>query len=118
MHQGNLFVRPDGSIVAIDFGIMGRINRQARLWLAEILYGLTTGNYRRVAEIHFEAQYVPRYHNVDEFATALRAVGEPTRGKPVSEMSVGQKLDSLFPITRDFATPHTPPLPVLQKKRG
>ena len=71
MHQGNLFVRTDGTIVAIDFGIMGRINRQARFWLAEILYGLTTGNYKRVAEIHFEAQYVPSYHNVDEFATAF-----------------------------------------------
>src|SRR5690606_840807 len=75
MHQGNLFVRPDGTIVAIDFGIMGRIDRRARQWLAEILYGLTTGNYRRVAEIHFEAQYVPSYHSVEEFATALRAVG-------------------------------------------
>jgi ubiquinone biosynthesis protein len=115
MHQGNLFVRPDGSIVAIDFGIMGRINRQARLWLAEILYGLTTGNYRRVAEIHFEAQYVPDYHNVDEFATALRAVGEPTRGKPVSELSVGQMLDSLFAITRDFDMQTQPHLLLLQK---
>jgi ubiquinone biosynthesis protein len=89
MHQGNLFVKADGTIAAIDFGIMGRINRQARQWLAEILYGLTTGNYRRVAEIHFEAQYVPSYHSLDEFATALRAVGEPMRGKPVSELSVG-----------------------------
>jgi ubiquinone biosynthesis protein len=115
MHQGNLFVRPDGGIVAIDFGIMGRINRQARLWLAEILYGLTTGNYRRVAEIHFEAQYVPSYHNVDEFATALRAVGEPTRGKPVSELSVGQMLDSLFAITRDFDMQTQPHLLLLQK---
>lgn len=115
MHQGNLFVRPDGSIVAIDFGIMGRINRQARLWLAEILYGLTTGNYRRVAEIHFEAQYVPSFHNVDEFATALRAVGEPTRGKPVSELSVGQMLDSLFAITRDFDMQTQPHLLLLQK---
>ncbi|MGC1468205.1 MAG: 2-polyprenylphenol 6-hydroxylase [Sphingorhabdus sp.] len=115
MHQGNLFVRPDGSIVAIDFGIMGRINRQARLWLAEILYGLTTGNYRRVAEIHFEAQYVPSYNNVDEFATALRAVGEPTRGKPVSELSVGQMLDSLFAITRDFDMQTQPHLLLLQK---
>src|SRR6185312_8972336 len=68
MHQGNLFVRTDGTIVAIDFGIMGRIDRRARQWLAEILYGLTTGNYQRVAEIHFEAQYVPSYHSVDEFA--------------------------------------------------
>ncbi len=115
MHQGNLFVKADGTIAAIDFGIMGRINRQARLWLAEILYGLTTGNYKRVAEIHFEAQYVPSYHNVDEFATALRAVGEPTRGKPVSELSVGQMLDSLFAITRDFDMQTQPHLLLLQK---
>lgn len=118
MHQGNLFVQggPDHTtIVAIDFGIMGRINRQARLWLAEILYGLTTGNYRRVAEIHFEAQYVPSYHTVEEFATALRAVGEPMRGKPVSELSVGQMLDGLFAITRDFDMAVQPHLLLLQK---
>ncbi|MEO6041853.1 MAG: 2-polyprenylphenol 6-hydroxylase [Croceibacterium sp.] len=115
MHQGNLFVRPDGTIVAIDFGIMGRIDRRARAWLAEILYGLTTGNYRRVAEIHFEAQYVPSYHSVEEFATALRAVGEPMRGKPVSELSVGQMLDGLFAITRDFDMQTQPHLLLLQK---
>jgi ubiquinone biosynthesis protein len=115
MHQGNLFVRPDGNIVAIDFGIMGRIDRRARQWLAEILYGLTTGNYRRVAEIHFEAQYVPSYHSVEEFATALRAVGEPMRGKPVSELSVGQMLDGLFAITRDFDMQTQPHLLLLQK---
>jgi ubiquinone biosynthesis protein len=115
MHQGNLFVRPDGTIVAIDFGIMGRIDRRARQWLAEILYGLTTGDYRRVAEIHFEAQYVPSYHSVDEFATALRAVGEPMRGKPVSELSVGQMLDGLFAITRDFDMATQPHLLLLQK---
>lgn len=115
MHQGNLFVQADGTIAAIDFGIMGRIDRRARLWLAEILYGLTTGNYRRVAEIHFEAQYVPSYHSVDEFATALRAVGEPTRGRPVSELSVGQMLDSLFAITREFDMQTQPHLLLLQK---
>jgi ubiquinone biosynthesis protein len=115
MHQGNLFVTADGTIVAIDFGIMGRIDRRARQWLAEILYGLTTGNYRRVAEIHFEAQYVPSYHSVDEFATALRAVGEPMRGKPVSELSVGQMLDGLFAITRDFDMKTQPHLLLLQK---
>ncbi len=115
MHQGNLFVRADGTIVAIDFGIMGRIDRRARQWLAEILYGLTTGNYKRVAEIHFEAQYVPAHHNVDEFATALRAVGEPMRGKPVSELSVGQMLDGLFAITRDFDMQTQPHLLLLQK---
>ena len=115
MHQGNLFVERDGTVAAIDFGIMGRIDRRARVWLAEILYGLTTGNYRRVAEIHFEAQYVPSYHSVDEFATALRAVGEPMRGKPVSELSVGQMLDGLFAITRDFDMQTQPHLLLLQK---
>jgi ubiquinone biosynthesis protein len=115
MHQGNLFVKADGTIAAIDFGIMGRIDRQARFWLAEILYGLITGNYQRVAEIHFEAQYVPDYHNVEEFATALRAVGEPMRGKPVSELSVGQMLDGLFAITRDFDMQTQPHLLLLQK---
>ncbi|MEP1420230.1 MAG: 2-polyprenylphenol 6-hydroxylase [Erythrobacter sp.] len=115
MHQGNLFVQADGTIAAIDFGIMGRIDRRARQWLAEILYGLTTGNYKRVAEIHFEAQYVPSYHSVGEFATALRAVGEPMRGKPVKELSVGQMLDGLFAITRDFDMQTQPHLLLLQK---
>ena len=106
---------PDGRVAAIDFGIMGRIDRQARLWLAEILYGLITGNYERVAEIHFEAQYVPPHHNVAEFATALRAVGEPIRGLPVKEISVGRMLEGLFSITRDFDMPTQPHLLLLQK---
>lgn len=115
MHQGNLFALPGGRIAAIDFGIMGRIDRRARVWLAEILYGLITGNYKRVAEIHFEAGYVPPHHNVDEFATALRAVGEPIRGLPVKDMSVGTMLDSLFNITRDFDMQTQPHLLLLQK---
>jgi ubiquinone biosynthesis protein len=115
LHQGNLFALPDGRLAVIDFGIMGRVDRQARLWLAEILYGLIVGDYRRVAEIHFEAQYVPAHHNVEEFATALRAVGEPIRGLPVKEISVGQMLDGLFTITRDFDMPTQPHLLLLQK---
>ena len=115
LHQGNLFALADGRIAVIDFGIMGRINRQARLWLAEILYGLITGNYRRVAEIHFEAGYVPPHHNQAEFATALRAVGEPIRGLPVKDISIGQMLDGLFTITRDFDMPTQPHLLLLQK---
>ncbi|HEY8593250.1 MAG TPA: 2-polyprenylphenol 6-hydroxylase [Sphingomicrobium sp.] len=115
LHHGNLFALPDGRIAAIDFGIMGRVDRRARVWLAEILYGLITGNYRRVAEIHFEAQYVPAHHNVEEFATALRAAGEPIRGLPVKEISVGRMLESLFSITRDFDMPTQPHLLLLQK---
>src|SRR4051812_48331888 len=115
LHHGNLFALADGRIAAIDFGIMGRVDRRARVWLAEILYGLITGNYRRVAEIHFEAQYVPGHHNVEEFATALRAAGEPIRGLPVKEISVGRMLESLFSITRDFDMPTQPHLLLLQK---
>ena len=115
LHHGNLFALQDGRIAAIDFGIMGRIDRRARMWLAEILYGLITGDYRRVAEIHFEAQYVPAHHNVEEFATALRAAGEPIRGLPVKEISVGRMLESLFSITRDFDMPTQPHLLLLQK---
>ncbi len=115
LHQGNLFALRDGKLAAIDFGIMGRINRRARVYLAEILYGLLTGNYRRVAEIHFEAGYVPPHHNLDEFATALRAVGEPIRGLPVREISVANMLDGLFAITRQFDMQTQPHLLLLQK---
>ncbi|WP_414899526.1 2-polyprenylphenol 6-hydroxylase [Sphingomonas flavalba] len=115
MHQGNLLVRADGSIVAIDFGIMGRIDRRARMWLAEILHGLITGDYARVAEIHFEAGYVPPHHNLGEFTTALRAVGEPIRGLPVKDISIGNMLDGLFAITRDFDMQTQPHLLLLQK---
>jgi len=115
LHQGNLFALPDGRLAAVDFGIMGRIDRQARIWLAEILYGLITGDYRRVAEIHFEAQYVPGHHNEGEFATALRAVGEPIRGLAVKDISIGQMLEGLFTITRDFEMPTQPHLLLLQK---
>jgi ubiquinone biosynthesis protein len=115
LHQGNLFALSDGRLAVIDFGIMGRIDRRARLWLAEILYGLITGDYRRVAEIHFEAQYVPAHHNVDEFATALRAVGEPIRGLPVKDISIGRMLEGLFSITRDFEMQTQPHLLLLQK---
>ena len=115
LHQGNLFALRDGRLAAVDFGIMGRIDRRARLWLAEILYGLITGNYQRVAEIHFEAQYVPAHHDVAEFTTALRAVGEPMRGLPVKEISVGRMLENLFAITRDFDMPTQPHLLLLQK---
>ena len=115
LHHGNLFVLDDGRLAAIDFGIMGRIDRRARLWLAEILHGLITGNYKRVAEIHFEAGYVPAHHNIAEFTTALRAVGEPIRGLPVKDISIGQMLDGLFGITRDFEMPTQPHLLLLQK---
>ena len=114
-HQGNLLLDRQGRLVAVDFGIMGRLDRLARRYLAEILYGLITRNYSRVAEIHFEAGYVPPYHSVEEFATALRAVGDPILGKPVNEISVGQLLEQLFTITRIFEMQTQPHLLLLQK---
>ena len=121
MHQGNLFIVPASDtcdharIGVIDFGIMGRINRRARLYLAEILHGLVTGNYARVAEIHFEAGYVPPHHNPAAFATALRAVGEPIRGRKARDISITDMLEGLFGITRSFDMPVQPHLLLLQK---
>ncbi len=119
MHQGNLFVVPQANgharIGVIDFGIMGRLDRRARVYLAEILYGLLVGNYRRVAEIHFEAGYVPAHHDVGEFATALRAVGEPIRGLAARDISIANLLDGLFAITRSFDMAVQPHLLLLQK---
>jgi ubiquinone biosynthesis protein len=115
MHHGNLFVGADGRLNVIDFGIMGRLDKLARRYLAEILYGLHTRNYARVAEIHFEAGYVPAHHNVQDFASALRAVGEPIFGKPISDISPGRLLDQLFAITRSFDMETQPHLLLLQK---
>lgn len=120
LHQGNLFVIPpqDGHqarLAVIDFGIMGRMNRRARMYLAEILFGLITGNYKRVAEIHFEAGYVPPHHNVGAFATALRSVGEPIRGQRASDIAITDLLEGLFAITRSFDMPVQPHLLLLQK---
>lgn len=124
MHQGNLFIMPGAAdhggaqrmrIGVVDFGIMGRLDRRARVYLAEILYGLLTGNYRRVAEIHFEAGYVPAHHDVGEFATALRAVGEPIRGLAARDISIANLLDGLFAITRSFDMAVQPHLLLLQK---
>ena len=92
MHPGNLFVDEQGCIVAVDFGIMGRLGLKERRFLAEILHGFITRNYRRVAEVHFEAGYVPRRHSVELFAQALRAIGEPIMDRPASEISMAQLL--------------------------
>lgn len=115
LHHGNLFALKDGSLAVVDFGIMGRIDRKARRWLAEILYGLITGNYSRIAEIHFEAGYVPSHHDMAEFTTALRAIGEPIRGLSVRDISISHMLDGLFAITREFEMPTQPHLLLLQK---
>ncbi len=89
MHQGNLFVDAQGKVVAVDFGIMGRLSAKERRFLAEILYGFIARDYRRAAEAHFAAGYVPSHHSVEVFAQALRAIGEPLNGRPAEEISMG-----------------------------
>jgi ubiquinone biosynthesis protein len=115
MHPGNLFVDEEGCIVAVDFGIMGRLGLKERRFLAEILHGFITRNYRRVAEVHFEAGYVPRRHSVELFAQALRAIGEPIMDRPASEISMAQLLGQLFQYTEVFDMQTRPELLLLQK---
>ena len=115
MHPGNLFVDAQGRIVAVDFGIMGRLSPKERRFLAEILYGFITRDYRRTAEVHFEAGYVPPHHSVESFAQAIRAIGEPIHNKSASEISMAKLLTLLFEVTGLFDMKTRPELLLLQK---
>jgi len=115
MHPGNLFVEADGTIVAVDLGISGRLGRKERRFLAEILYGFIVRDYRRVAEVHFEAGYVPRDHDIDAFAQAIRAIGEPIHGQPAETISMARLLTLLFEVTELFDMQTRPELVLLQK---
>jgi ubiquinone biosynthesis protein len=115
MHPGNLFVEPDGTIAAVDLGIVGRLGKKERRFLAEILYGFITRDYVRVAEVHFEAGYVPRTHDVLAFAQAIRAIGEPIHGQPAESISMARLLTLLFEITELFDMATRPELLMLQK---
>jgi ubiquinone biosynthesis protein len=115
MHPGNLFVAADGAIVAVDLGISGRLGKKERRFLAEILYGFITRDYLRVAEVHFEAGYVPRKHDVTAFAQAIRAIGEPIHGQPAETISMARLLTLLFEVTELFDMETRPELVLLQK---
>lgn len=115
MHQGNLFIDAAGNLVAVDFGIMGRLGLKERRFLAEILWGFIRRDYRRTAEVHFEAGYVPRHHAVEDFAQALRAIGEPLRDKTAREISMGRLLTQLLEVTELFDMKTRPELLLLQK---
>ncbi|MFW2545329.1 2-polyprenylphenol 6-hydroxylase [Primorskyibacter sp. 2E107] len=115
MHQGNLKVASNGDIIAYDFGIMGHIDEYTRRVYAEILYGFIRRDYRRVAEVHFEAGYVPADRDVDEFARALRAVGEPIFGMDATGISMGKLLAYLFEVTERFGMETRTELILLQR---
>ncbi len=115
MHPGNLFVLRDGTLVAVDLGIMGRLGLKERRFLAEILLGFITRDYHRIAEVHFEAGYVPARHSVEDFAQALRAVGEKIHGRNAAEISMAHLLGLLFEITALFDMATRTELVLLQK---
>jgi ubiquinone biosynthesis protein len=115
MHPGNLFVDREGKIVIVDFGIMGRLDKASRRFMAETLQGFLTRDYHHVAEIHFNIGFVPGRHSVDDFAQALRAIGEPIFGRPASNMSMARLLGQLFEVTRLFDMELQPQLVMLQK---
>ena len=115
MHQGNLKVAANGNIIAYDFGIMGRLDEYTRKVYAEILFGFIRKDYRRVAEVHFEAGYVPPDRDIDEFARALRAVGEPIFGMDASRISMARLLAYLFEVTERFGMETRTELILLQR---
>ncbi len=115
MHQGNLFIDHAGTLVAVDFGIVGRLGRKESMFLAEILYGFITRNYLRVSEVHFEAGYVPREHDPAVFAQAIRAIGEPIMDRPANQISMARLLTQLFEVTAQFDMQTQPQLLLLQK---
>jgi len=115
MHPGNLFADDAGELVAVDFGIMGRLGPKERRFLAEILLGFITRNYCRTAEVHFEAGYVPPHHSVASFAQAIRAIGEPIHNRTAEEISMAKLFMLLFEVTGLFDMRTRPELLLLQK---
>jgi ubiquinone biosynthesis protein len=115
LHPGNVFVGKDGEIIPVDFGIMGRLDHENRLYVAQILQGFLERDYRKVAKIHIRAGYVPPQTSVELFAQACRSIGEPIVGLPTNQISVGKLLSQLFKITEDFAMETQPQLLLLQK---
>ncbi len=115
MHQGNLKLAPNGDLIALDFGIMGRIDEYTRRVYAEILMGFIRKDYRRIAEVHFEAGYVPADQDVDAFAQALRSVGEPIFGQGADQISMARLLAHLFDVTERFGMETRTELILLQR---
>ena len=115
MHQGNLFVNKNGDIIPVDFGIMGRLDRSNKRYLAEILYGFIKRDYKKVAEIHFIAGLVPKNVSKDDFAQALRSIGEPIFGQSAKNISGSKLLSQLFEVTEKFNMQTQIQLLLLQK---
>lgn len=115
LHPGNILVRMDGTLILLDFGIMGRIADSDRLSIAESLFGFLRKDYMQVARVHLRAGYVPKNTNLELFAQSCRAVAEPITGVLTRNISIGKLLAQLFKITEDFGMEVQPQLLLLQK---
>lgn len=115
LHPGNLFLDANGDLVAVDFGIMGRLSIESRIYIAEILRGFLTGDYARVAQVHFDAGYVPAHKSREAFTQACMAVARPITGKPLNEISIGELLGQMFAIAAEFEMEVQPQLLLMQK---
>ena len=115
MHQGNILIDNDGHIVPIDFGIMGRLDKMSKRFLAEILFGFIQRDYKKVAEVHLIAGLVPKDVPINDLAQALRSIGEPIFGQAVKDISGGKLLKQLFDVTEKFNMQTQPQLLMLQK---
>jgi ubiquinone biosynthesis protein len=115
LHPGNLFIDREGNVVMVDFGIMGRLDWNSRMYVAEIFRGFLTEDYKHVAEVHFRAGYVPKHKSVEQFTLACMAITKPILGKPANEISVGKMLGQLFKVTETFEMETQPQVLLLQK---
>jgi ubiquinone biosynthesis protein len=115
MHPGNLFVLPDGRLAPVDFGIMGRIDHENQLLLAEILWAFLRNDYIQVARLHRQAGWIPPHVSVEHFAQACRAVGTPIMGKAMNEISAAKLIGQLIAIAEMFEMEAQPHLLLLQK---
>jgi ubiquinone biosynthesis protein len=115
MHPGNILVDRDGSYIALDFGIMGTLTEADQNYLAQNFLAFFRRDYRRVAQAHLEAGWVPKDTRVEEFENAIRAVCEPVFDRPLKEISFGRVLLRLFQTSRRFNVEIQPQLVLLQK---
>jgi ubiquinone biosynthesis protein len=118
-HPGNIWVDPtrtrDPRFIALDFGIMGSLPDEDQYWLAENFIAMFERNYRRIAELHLAAGWMPRHIRVDELEAAIRTVCEPYFTRPLSEISLAEVVAKLFSTARRFELTLQPQLILLQK---
>lgn len=115
LHPGNIFVSDAGEIILVDFGIVGRLDLRTRKYLAEMLLAFLQQDYRRAAEVHLEAGYIPPETNLSAFEDALREIAVPIFNRPLNEISLAELLLCLFSVTERFKMETRPELLMLQK---